>query len=234
MMMNSPGGSWALTKDFDIWDITPGVLRPEVLPPKNDDDPNSVIGGGELNLAAAVALYEYFNPYLTVFAYGNRSPYLLQRNYPSESEIMTHLFQGIIRERLGVNPRVDIFDEAARQVEGSGTFREVRNILELALTKNFDEVVLVTVLVHMTRVLGMVAKHLQTPGLGNLRGKIQPEVSECVLMRFEPAQYANRVWELVSSKSYITNLRREAAALEAMRSGVTQTTQLKSTPTSTK
>lgn len=218
---------------FDRWDIVPGGAgRTSVFLPHDDDDPNEVIGGGELNFAATKALYleRYYKttevPDCTVFAFGNRSPYLAEHRYPSESEIMTATFVQEIKSETGHFPGVEVFKEERWKVEGSGTFQEVRNILEFALQENFDEVIMVSILLHMARIMPMMEKHLRDPRYTDLRDRIRPEVSEFVLMRAQPAHYTCDIWDIFGSQSYIRNLKREASALERLREGITQTTQL--------
>lgn len=180
-MMQYAGGPWAATRDLDIWKL--GVMRPDVLTEQNDDDPNSVIGGGELQLAAASVLYAELDPTLTVFAYGNRSPYLLEHGYPTESSVVSGLFRKIMLKETGKEPRVDIFNEEAWNVKGSSSYQEVHNMLTLGKTMSVDEVIFLTVLVHMNRVLVMVAKHLRdNPDFAALRNKVRFEVTESVLL----------------------------------------------------
>jgi len=223
--MAYPGGPWVLTKDFEIWKLTE---RSSVLTDPDDSNENCVIGGGELNLAAGVVLYKELNPELTVFAYGDNAPHVGEgSDRPSESNVMNDLFTEIVERETGTVPRAQVFVQTPGKVRGkaSGTFKEIKNILRLAQQDEFDEVVLVTVLVHVNRALGMAAKHLEDPEFAGLRGKIRFEVTEGVLLRADPQSYAERVWAIFNSRAFIRNLQRETNGLTALRKGVTQTTQ---------
>jgi hypothetical protein len=203
----------------------PNTARPDVLAEKNDDDPNSVIGGGELNLAAGMMLYDELNPQAIVFAYGDNSPALAAKGFPSESSVVSQIFVEKIKERWDETPNVIVFDSDDWKTEGkaSGTFNEIRNILRLATRENVDEVVIVTILLHMTRAAGMLEQHLRDPGFTALRKKVRFEVTETVLLRTDPDNYAERIWEIFGSQSYLRNLQREANGLVALRKGTTQT-----------
>lgn len=223
-MMAYPDGPWAVTKDTDVWIL--GAKRPEVITTGSDDDPNTVIGGGELQLAAASILHRELNPLLTVFAYGNRSPYLKERGYPSESAVMTRLFQEMMRGRFGEEPLVNVFNEDEWNTEGSSSFQEVHNLLTLGKAIGADEVVLLTIMVHMNRVLVMAAKHLNDdPVLRDMRSKLRFEVTESVLMRADPENYAERALAIFGSQAFLRNLERELNGSRAMYRGVTQTHQ---------
>jgi hypothetical protein len=229
--MEYPGGPFKPTRDFDWWDITPGapISRPTVfLENIEDTDPNAVIGGGELNRDTAAVLHEELAPELTVFAYGKNSPAFAAAGFPSESSILSGLFLEMMRGR-NAEPRVEIFDpdfwDRQGKITGSGTFQEIKNIFYLANLKQFDEVVIVTILLHLARVVAMVTKHLADPEFAGLREKVRFEVSELVLLRKNPQAYAERAWKIYGSQSYVRNLKREVNALENMYKGVTQTIQ---------
>ncbi len=220
----SSDGPLRPTRIYDYWDITtPGALRPEVLPKRVVGGPNWVIGGGEWNLGAAIELYPDLKPAVTVFAYGNRSPYLTERGYPSESQIMTDLFADAVSARFEETPYTDIFNEAAWNTAGSGTFQEVRNMLVMGQREECDEIVFLTVSVHMTRVAFFIAQHLREDGLAHLAPRIRLETSESVLLRYRP-EYASEIFEMFRSPEYSENLRREQNAIaNFLAKGVTQT-----------
>ncbi len=228
-MMEYPGGPFKPTRDFDNWVLggDPSTARPDVLAEKNDDDENSVIGGGELNLAAGLALYAELDPVAIVFAYGDNSPALAAKGFPSESSVVSQIFLETANKKFGETPNVLVFDAGFWDTKGkaSGTFNEIRNILRLANHLEANEVVIVTILVHMTRAIAMLEKHLRDPEFTTLRSKVRFEVTESVLLRVNPADYAERAWEIFGSKSYHRNLQRETNGLAALMKGTTQTNQ---------
>ena len=217
-MMEYPGGPWRVTDNFDIWDIASGKSRPDIIQSKNDDDPNSIIGGGKLNLTAGAILYRDNNPALTVFAYGKTPPRPGHPEYPSECKVMTQQFLEMMGQEQPV--RVKIFDPN-NNVSGSGTFQELKNILVLASEMEADKIIIVSVLTHMGRIAGMLANHLLDPTFRSLRTRIYPEVSEFVIMRAMPTMH-EEAWEIFGSKSMYRNLLRDAKGLEALFSGITQ------------
>jgi hypothetical protein len=223
-LMKYPGGPWTITRDLDVWVL--GVKRPIVLSEQNDENPNSVIGGGQLQIAAAICISIETDPDLVVFAYGNRSPYL-GKDYPSESHVMSDAFKKEMHQLGRTSPPVEVFNEERWGTDkSSGTYQEVHNMLTLANRMGVDEVVFLTVQVHMNRVLGMIAKHLKDPEFESLRNKWRFEITESVLLRCNAAKYAGRINMMFGSQSFVRNLGREHKGLEAMYNGVTQTKQL--------
>ena len=228
-MMEYPGGPFKPTRDFDNWDLQapPETARPEVLAEKNDEDPNSVIGGGELNIAAAQILYEELKPACIVFAYGDNGPALQRKGFAGESEVMTNLFiEAMGTWRFNKN-RARVWDGNFWKTEGkaSGTFNELRNIFRLAELMEYTEVVIVTIMDHMTRVGGMLAKHFMTDELAYWKSRTRLEVTESILLRADPKLFSDRIWEIFGSQSHIRELQRQVNGLTALRKGVTQTNQ---------
>ena len=223
-MMDGLEGPWVSTEDFDWWKL--GVSRPNVITVPPDTDENCVIGGGKLQIDAAKALYRELQPVMTVFAYGNRSPYLKAHDYPSESEVMTGDFVNEVTEEMGIPPCVDTFDEDEWNAAGSSSYQEVHNLLSLALRLGVDEVVFLTIQVHMNRVLVMLTKHLKDPAFASLRTKVRFEITESVLLRTDAEKYAERVLAIFGSQAFLRNLERELNGSRAMYAGVTQTKQV--------
>lgn len=223
MMQSEDDPTRVPTEDFDWWKL--GTKRPDVITVPPDTDENCVIGGGQLNLAAAEQLYMELGPEEVVFAYGNRSEYLALHGYESESESMSAEFRKIMTAR-GITPRIDVFDEKEWDTTGSSSYQEVHNILVRALALGMDEVIFLTVMVHMNRVMVMVVKHLnEDPEFVSLRGKVRFEVAESVLLRTDAKHYAERVLAIFGSQAYLRNLERELNGSRAMYKGVTQITQ---------
>lgn len=223
------------TMDYDHWDITPGGKgRSLVFMGKNEEDPDCVLGGGELNLAAGLVLYEELNPEYVVFAYGKNSPSFEEAGYPTESHVVSTIFRKMVKKRTGGIAPVIVFNadfwQAHGKETGSGTFNELRNIFLLANLFELDEVIIVSIHVHMTRALGMLARQLQDPEFSGLRKKVRYETSEAVLLRADTEKYAERLLDLFGSQAWVRNSGREFAGLQAMYRGFTQTTQGVITP----
>ena len=102
---------WELTPDIELCDEK-GAHLP-FRAPENDDDPRSIIGGGQLNVLAGTILIDRLRPTLVVCAYGARSKYLNSIGAPSESEIMTSLLSNEVGKQKEIMPATDVFDEAA-------------------------------------------------------------------------------------------------------------------------
>ena len=79
-------GKWELTEDLEVCAPTGAPLVDHQ--PVDDKNPHCLVGGGELNLLAGVELHRRHCAQIIVCAYGNKSPYLLETDAPSESEIM--------------------------------------------------------------------------------------------------------------------------------------------------
>ena len=198
-------GQWVLTELFEICDEKGAHLATQL--PENDDHPNSCIGGSALNVRAGIALYEYFRPAMTVFAYGSRSKYLYDINAPSESMVMTDEFLKLMEAEANP-PQVDIFDETAWDKTNAGTNQELRNIFALALQFGIKNVAIVTVAVHAARTALMIEGHLQDPAFV---GQIFPQlyVTEEILEQADPMHYAGLFEKSVTSKSFVRTFRRE-------------------------
>lgn len=231
--MEYPGGPWRPTGDYEHWNlkVPPEQSRSAVVESTDDENENCVLGGGTLNFDAAVELYSELRPELVVFGYGIPSPAFLKAGYPSESETTSGLFRDAIKDMLGYIPPVEVFDPESWknkiQNTGSGTFNEVRHMLIRADEGGFDEIVFVTLLLHLSRAMKMVAKRLEEPELSHMTGKARYEASEIVLMRANPQKYNERIWAIHRSKAYVRELMRQADAAKNMTwGGITQTTQL--------
>ena len=220
-------GHWVLTELFEICDEKGAHLATQL--PEDDNHPNSCIGGSALNVRAGIALYEYFHPALTVFAYGSRSKYLFDIGAPSESMVMTDAFLRLMKD-APEPPRVDVFDETAWKKSNAGTSQELHNIFTLAVRMGIRNVAIVTVAVHAPRTSLMIEGHLQDPAFA---GKIFPQlyVTEEILEQADPARYAGLFEKSVASKSFMRTFRREIGfggiyprgGLNAFFAGVMQT-----------
>lgn len=209
---------WELTPDIELCDEK-GAHLP-FRAPENDDDPRSIIGGGQLNVLAGTILIDRLRPTLVVCAYGARSKYLNSIGAPSESEIMTSLLSNEVGKQKEIMPATDVFDEAAWHAEESGTNREIHNILTLANQRNIKNVALVTVAVHLPRTALMAKQHLERePAFKNIL--LNCYASELVLLN-DPeanAMYEARVRRIFASKSYVRNLERELRGMNDLLEG---------------
>ncbi len=206
-------GPWEPTGDLEVCDEKFAHLP--ICVPENDDHPNSIIGGGQLNILAAAELWRQLDPAIVVFAYGNRSLHLQEYGFPSESEIMGEYFAKLIGDPAAASRLVDVFDEKEWNVGGAGTLQELHNIFSLARKRDIQNVTIVTVAVHAARVAFMVRGY--SGEFGDL--KISIAVSEYVLLRANPEKYADRVKRIFASQSYIRNYEREISGMNALLAG---------------
>ncbi len=207
---------WVLTPDVEVCDEKGAHLLVRV--PENDNDPNSIIGGGELNMLAGVTLVQELNPSLVVCAYGARSKYLNQIGAPSESKVMSDkLTAELTRKNVSVPP-VEIYDEAKLGADESGTNRELYNIFSLAVERNITNVAIVTVAVHLARATLMAQRHLaEVSQFKNIT--LQCYSSETTLLKSAPEEYSERVDHVFASQSYIRNFEREIKGMDDFLAG---------------
>jgi hypothetical protein len=196
-------GKWVLTDLLEVCNEVGAHLA--VQPPEDDNNPNSCIGGGKINLLAGVELYKYFRPALTVFAYGARTKYLHEIGAPSESRVMTEEFLRILESE---SPTVEVFGEAAWGKTAAGTFEELDNIFTRAIHHGIKNVAIVTVAVHVPRTALMVSVQLNKSVFD---GKIFPQIytSELILESARPVEFRGLFAKSVSSQSFRRTLARE-------------------------
>lgn len=217
-IQHPPAGSadWDLTQDLEVCDEKGAHFAVRV--PENDDDPNSIVGGGELNMIAGATLCHALNPTLLVCGYGARSKYLNQIGAPSESKVMRDKLVAELERRNVAVPMTEVYDEEKMGAEESSTNRELYNIFTLAAERNIEHVAIVTVAVHLPRTALMAERHLlQEPKFKNI--VLQCYASELVLEKYAPGQYSDRVKRMFSSKSYIRNLEREIRGINDLFAG---------------
>lgn len=232
--MLKPGGYWGLTEDIEVCDEQFAHLPVRV--PENDDHPNSIIGGGELNLLAGLELEKRFmaegkfNPQLALHAYGFRSKYLKSIDAPSESKVMSEKYCDI-----GGHPGiVQVFNENVWQNVAdmpSNTNQEIDNVFIEAFHRDIRHVAIVTVAVHCWRANLMAQRHLSNPEkIYGGKIKLQFYASENVLLEANPAKYDERCRALLGSKSFQRNLILEQRGVNALLSGTYQSVQSTSAP----
>jgi hypothetical protein len=211
------GGPWRLTEDLEVCDERGAHLPVRVR--ADDANPNCLIGGGEMNFMAGWWLINEHEPHVVVFAYGSRSDYLVSADGPSEGEVMSEqylnppnlLWKSTSLSDIVVWPRGKI-------VPGrSNTDRELQNIFELALERNFTKIGVVTVHVHCARVLLMAQRHLVKPEFAHL--KLQFYVSESVLMNVEPNVYGPRIRAMHFSKAFMRSMHCEVRGINHLLAG---------------
>ena len=208
--------AWELTPDIEVCDEK-GAHLP-VRAPENDDDPRSIIGGGELNALAGIVLSETLRPDLVVCAYGARSKYLNSIGAPSESRVMSDWLTAEITKTGGTVPEVNVFNEEEWQSDETGTNRELHNIFTFAARRGVTNIAILTVAVHVPRAALMAHHHLMNnPAFKGLI--FQCYASELVLLGSDPKHYETRVRRIFGSKSYERNLSRELRGMNDLLAG---------------
>lgn len=208
--------AWEPTPDIEVCDEKGAHLPVGVS--EDDNNSNSIIGGGELNVIAGALMAKQLNPAVVVCAYGARSKYLKEIGAPSESQVMSEKISAEMN-RLGLQPpKIEIFDEAKFNGEESGTKQELQNILTLASQLNIQNIALVTVVVHIPRTALMAGQAIkENPAWGNIILQCYP--SEIVALKEDPSQYEERIRQIFASKSYIRNLEREMKGINDFLAG---------------
>src|SRR5271157_1264609 len=117
-------GSWVLTEDLELCDEKSAHLA--VRKPADDENPFCMVGGGELNLLAGIALYNQEGANIVVCAYGDRSEYLKSIDAPSESMVMSGYFLHACR-----TANIRVWKKEMSMPGPSNTNRELKNIFEL-------------------------------------------------------------------------------------------------------
>lgn len=204
--------SYASTEDLEICkrdSKNQRLSHRRVRIPADDDHPDSIIGGGELNLLAGRQLICDLNPSYVVCAYGHRSDYL-KPDGPSESEVMSRW----LNERFSFPSEVRIWSRNRELSTSSNTAQEFINILDLAVDLKCLKVVITTVGVHIPRAAVFLA-HAIAQG-GAKYNELSPPVllrSEEVLLAADPKKWGPRVKQLRESKSFARNWEREASGM---------------------
>lgn len=208
--------TWELTHDLEVCDEK-GAHLP-VRAPENDDDPRSIIGGGELNALAGTVLSQTLHPDLVVCAYGARSKYLNSIGAPSESHVMSDRLTAEITKAGGTVPEIEVFDEEQWRSDATGTNQELHNIFTLAVRRGITNIAITSVAVHIPRVLLMANHHLKNdPVFKGLA--MQCYASELVLLESGPEHYRDRVDRIFGSQSYVRNFARELSGMNDFLAG---------------
>ena len=205
--------SYAPTEDLEVCKRDPKTQRlshVRIRVPANDNHPDSIIGGGELNLLAGEALIRDARPDYVVCAYGHRAGYL-KPDGPSESEVMSRW----LKERsLSYGPVVEVW-ERNRELSGpSNTAQEFINILDLAVGRDCGKVIIVTVGVHVPRAAVFLNEAIAMGGVKY--NKLSPPVllrSEAYLLEANSYKWGPRVEALWKSKSFARNWERETRGM---------------------
>ena len=207
-------GSWVPARDLEMYgDNFAPIVE---LRPVNDDDPNCLVGGGELNIRAGAKLIGSHQHTLEMVAcaYGGRSRYLTEVIGPSEAEIMTLYLAQFVpwsTTQVLVWPR-----EQQTQSGETNTRQELANIFALAVNRGYTEVGIVTVLAHYARTVLMASRHLQNPAFVHL--KLECFVSEGVLLRYNP-DMEERIKKLHASRAFMRTMFYECRGLNALLAG---------------
>ncbi|TSC82459.1 MAG: hypothetical protein G01um101420_292 [Parcubacteria group bacterium Gr01-1014_20] len=209
---------WSLTEDLEVMeeDGAHAVYRK----PVDDENVNCMIGGGQLNILAGAELILTYRPRVVVCAYGPRSQYLREVDGRSESEVMSNALLQILPMSGHCPPFLMSRWGSDNDLPGpSNTKTEVGYILDLALNQSNRRVGIVTVGVHLPRVILFAKEHLESERFKDQNLEINFFSSEQVLMESSPAVFAPRVTALHSSRAYRRNAEREARGIEAILSG---------------
>ncbi len=215
------GEPWVLTEDLEVCDGNSAHLPVRV--PADDENPFCMIGGGEINLLAGIALMRKHQPKVMVCAYGDRSTYLKSVDGPSESEVMSGAFRFAINGELqSLNPdslEIVVWP-ASRSLPGpSNTNRELQNVFELAVERGFTSVGIVTVSVHLPRALLQAQRHLMKPEFRSLENGVQVFTSEEVLLEANSKYYGPRLNRMFASQAYQRNWLRELEGIRKILAG---------------
>lgn len=206
------GPCWVLTEDLEVYDDNGAHLRARV--PADDENPNCLVGGGELNLHAGLALYQLEGSRIVVCAYGNRSAYLREAEAPLESVVMSKIF----KDRAPLT-QTSVWSEDDPTRFPSNSDRELQNIFEFAVSsRDFSRVrvAVLTVAVHLPRVMLFSKKHLEAPEFENLR--VSFFSAEQVFLETNP-MLAPRILALWSSKAFQRTAERELRGVRNFEAG---------------
>lgn len=207
-------GQWVLTEDLEVCGENGGHLIVRV--PADDENPNCLVGGGELNLQAGLELYRE-DAKIVVCAYSWQAKYLREVGAPSESQIMSAMF---LERARGINlpePIIQIWDENVLYELPSNTNRELQNIFELAVSGGFSRVALLTVAVHLPRTMLFTRKHLEHPAFQGL--KVGFFSAEQVLLGANAEFYAPRIMSLRRSKAFQRSAVKELKGIQDFLTG---------------
>ena len=208
--------NWFLTRDLEMGNEL-GMYAKERLP-IDEASPYFLIGGGMLNLCAGAELCRQHAETLraVVCAYGERAPYLVAVNGPSESEITSDYLK--LQFPAAGGPEIIVWPrERVTDTGSSNTDQELINIFRLAVERGYKGVGFVTVLVHYARALLMASRHLAEPEFAHLT--LQAYVSEDILLRHNPREFGPRVRALHNSPAFMRMMFLEQRGTNALLSG---------------
>lgn len=154
---NSEISSWQLTEDLEVCTDLGAHLPVRV--PADDNNPNCLVGGAQMNLEAGKVLIQQHAPQIVVCAYGDRSKYLKDVGGPSESEVMSEV---LYRSRMTTKSKLAVWQREHSTELASNTRQEILNIFDLAIERELTRIGFVTVGVHVPRTATFIAKHIST------------------------------------------------------------------------
>jgi DUF218 domain len=193
------GGPWVLTEDLEVCNANSAHLPVRVE--ADDTNPFCMVGGGLMNLHAGQILVAKYRPKLVVCAHGDRSGYLKSVDGPSESEVMCDRI-------IAPNSSIVVWPSERSHPAPSNTRQELLNVFELAYERDFKNVMIVTVGVHVPRTATYIAKFLSGGGYSDLSVRVFE--SEEVLLTANPTDFGPRVDALRASKAFGRTWEREA------------------------
>jgi hypothetical protein len=203
--------AWSLTEEIEVCDKNSAHLIDRVSP--DDENPCSMIGGGELNLIAGKILIENQDikpPKIVVCAYGHRAQYLEDADAPTESEVMSEQLKPFIPEET----ELLVWDKHRypKPLVPSNTRQEMLNVLDLALEKKCSRVAFIAIGVHVPRAATYLAKHLSVYEKYRVLNPVVLETEEILLAN--RVKYSSLVEKIRSSKSFARNWVREADGIQ--------------------
>lgn len=160
------GTAWRPTPDLEVY--RKGADRPVHFArpvPVDPSDPLCLVGGGQLNLAAAATILRR-RPMLTVLGFAPPSRYLREEDGPSESQVMSDAL-------LTEVPAARVVRWSGATRGDSNTETEVRNAFGLAKRRSLRRIRFLTVSPHLARVL--LTAHLVSRELANRDSRPPPD-----------------------------------------------------------
>lgn len=210
-------GNWDVTEDLEVYDPAGAHLLKRVSF-VDDHNPHCLVGGGQLNILAGVALHRKLGAELMVCGYAHRLPYLVAGDGPTDSEVGSACFRaGLEAEGLPL-PEILVWPRDKVMPDRSNTARELLNMFELALQRGSKHVSVVTVALHLPRTILFARHHVrERPDFRAL--EISFYASEQVLVEANPGLYATRVLALQMSQAYARTAFYERRGVLAFLSG---------------
>jgi hypothetical protein len=194
-------GHWIPSPDFEVYN---GRHHSPTPIPGGDGHPNCRVGGGQLNVDAAVAFLNR-TPIPCILGDSRTAKYLRDVGGPSEREVLT---QAVLR----LLPSAHVIQSRMPDRGPSDTQVEVRHMVSLAHRRGFRHVQFLTVLAHLPRVL-LLAERAAGRSL-----ICTGAASELVLLAHRPNQ-SHRISRLLGSRAFRRTVEMELAGVNGLLTG---------------